>query len=136
MTYFEYYKKTFYKKLAESLSAPTGHKIEAWELKNKVLRLSGMQIDKHCSIGPGFDYLVGFEHNVIMEEYVGAGNLLKIWPFNKVTIGAFTLMAADITIVNGWHDKNSYEPASAPLKIGKGCWIGNGARIVGGINIG
>lgn len=136
MTYLEYYKKTFYKKLADLLSAPTGHPIKSWELKNKILRCAGMNIEKNCSIGPGFDYLTGFENNIYLEEYAGAGNLLKIWAFNKVTIGAFTLIAADVTIVNGWHNKDTYEPTSAPLSIGRGCWIGNGARITGGVTVG
>lgn len=136
MTYLEYYKKKIYKHFAEIATPPTGHKIESWELKNKILRFAGLNIGKNTSIGPGLDYLIGYENNITFEDYVCIGNIFRIWAFNEVSIGSFTLIAADVSCVNGWHDKNTFEPSSGKLRIGKGCWIGNGARIVGALNIG
>ena len=46
------------------------------------------------------------------------------------------MFAADVTLTNGGHDKNTFEPFSGPLSIGSGCWISNGARIVGPLTIG
>ena len=46
------------------------------------------------------------------------------------------MFAADVTLTNGGHDKNTFKPFSGPLIIGNGCWIGNGARIIGPLTIG
>ncbi len=54
----------------------------------------------------------------------------------EVFVGAFSMFAADVTLVNGGHHTQTFEPFSGPLKIGKGCWIGNGTRIIGPLTIG
>jgi acetyltransferase-like isoleucine patch superfamily enzyme len=39
-------------------------------------------------------------------------------------------------VSNGWHDKSSFVPASGPVSIGSGCWIGVNATIIGSVSIG
>lgn len=46
------------------------------------------------------------------------------------------MFAADVTLTNGGHHPDTFIPFSGPLKVGNGCWIGNGARIVGSLTIG
>ena len=46
------------------------------------------------------------------------------------------MFAADVTLVNGSHDINSFSPFSGELIIGNGCWIGAGAKILGNVEIG
>lgn len=119
-----------------NLMTPFHHDPKAWERKNWWLRKTGMRIGTGVALGPGFQCLTGLEENIEIEDYAALGFLLKIWNYDSVTIGTFSMLAAEVSLVNGSHDKNSFEPISGPLRIGKGCWIGNGARIIGPLTIG
>lgn len=90
----------------------------------------GVAIDK------GFECIDGQEENIIFESYAVVGHNFKLWNFNKIYIGKFCMIAAGVTISNGWHDKNTFEPSSGNVTIGHGCWIGTNATIVGNVNIG
>ena len=115
---------------------PYYHNEESWDLKNWWLRKAGITIGKGVAIDHDFYCLTGLESNIVIEDYAVIGVGLRVWNFNSVVIGAFSMFAADITLANGGHDKNTFEPFSAELKIGKGVWIGNGAKIIGGLTIG
>ncbi len=118
------------------ISTPYYHDPDGWNCKNWWLKKAGIKIGKGVAIDHGFYCLTGLESNVVIEDYAVIGVGLRIWNFNSVEIGAFSMFAADVTLSNGGHDKNTFEPFSGILKIGKGCWIGNGARIIGPLNIG
>jgi acetyltransferase-like isoleucine patch superfamily enzyme len=60
-----------------------------------------------------------------------------------VTIGEGVLMAANVTIIDcdhtmdGPHLNAAYNPlVTSPIRIGRGTWIGQGAVILRGANIG
>jgi acetyltransferase-like isoleucine patch superfamily enzyme len=107
-----------------------------WDLKNWWLRKAGIKIGEGVAIDHDFYCLTGLESNITIEDHAVIGVGLRVWNFNSVAIGAFSMFAADVTLANGGHNKNTFEPFSGILKIGKGCWIGNGARIIGSLNIG
>lgn len=123
-------------KWVADIITPAGAGLPAWERKNRWLRRAGMRIGHGAAIDYDFQCLTGLEENITLEDHVVLGIGVKIWNYNSVSIGRFSMFAADVTLVNGGHDKNSFEPFSGPLSIGRGCWIGNGARIVGPVTIG
>jgi acetyltransferase-like isoleucine patch superfamily enzyme len=128
-------RKQFLKWLANIIT-PLKHDPKAWERKNKILRLSGIQVGNGTAIGDGFYCLPGEEENLSIGKNVALGNNLRIYNFAHVSIGDFSMFAADATLVNGGHHRDSLQPFAGPLRIGRGCWIGNGARIVGALTIG
>jgi len=107
-----------------------------WELKNKILRLSGLKIGKNVAISPGFQCISGLEHNITIDSYVAVGHNFKLYSFSPIKIGTFTTIAADVSITNGGHDLSTLEPFSGEVIIGRGCWIGHGARIIRPVTIG
>lgn len=115
---------------------PMNVELSKWERKSYWLRKAGLVIGKGVAIDRNFLCITGLEENITIEDHVAIGVGVKIWNYNSVLIGKFSTIAAETTFVNGGHDINSLEPFSAPLTIGRGCWIGNGARIVGPLSIG
>ena len=107
-----------------------------WERKNKWLRKLGMRIGKNVAIDRSFSCLTGQEENIYIDEYTAIGIGAKFWNFGEIRVGKFCMFAADVTLANGGHDKDTFEPFSGPLIIGNGCWIGNGARIIGPLTVG
>jgi len=108
-----------------------------WEKKNYWLRLAGLNISENgVAIDYGFRCLTSQEENIYIDDYSAIGIGAKFWNFNEIRIGKFCMFAADVTLSNGGHDRNTFEPFSGPLIIGNGCWIGVGARILGPLTIG
>lgn len=119
------------------LTTPFDDNYQKWESKNRWLRSAGVDIHPQgVVIGEGFQCLTGLEERIHIDKYVAIGQNWHCWNFNEVTIGRFSMIAADVTFTNGGHDTSTFEPSSGPLEIGKGCWIGNGVRIVGPLTIG
>lgn len=124
-------------KFVADLRTPVGPNNSCWERKNFWLRHAGIDIAwRGVAIGSGFKCIDGYEENISIDEYAAIGRNVHLWNFNRITIGRFCMIAADVTVSNGWHDKNTLEPASGPTDIGHGSWIGTGARIVGSVTIG
>ena len=119
-----------------NLLTPTRHDYRLWERKNRLLRLTGMEIGGNVAIDHGFTCLTGQEEYIHIGDYSAIGIGARFWNFNHIYVGKFCMFAADVTLVNGGHAVDSLEPFSGPLHIGNGCWIGNGARIVGPLSIG
>lgn len=108
-----------------------------WERKNFWLRLSGIHISKEgVAIGSGFQCIDGNEENIKIDRYVAVGHNARFWNFDEIYIGQFCMIAAGVTISNGWHDKSTFVPSSGRISIGPGCWIGVNVTVVGSINIG
>ena len=129
------YLRIFLKWISNFLT-PTNHNYLLWEKKNRMLRRAGMKIGINVAIDRGFTCLTGQEEFIRIDDYsaIGIGNCFL--SFNHLHIGRFCMFASDVTVVNGGHDVNTLEPFSGQLTIGNGCWIGNGARIIGPISIG
>lgn len=107
-----------------------------WERKNKLLRLSKINIGKNVVIDRGFESLIGKEETLFIGDFVAIGHNMKIYNFGKVYIDSYSTIAAEVTMNNGWHDSVSLEPDAGIITIGKGCWIGHRASIVGKVTIG
>jgi acetyltransferase-like isoleucine patch superfamily enzyme len=125
-------------KFTANLTTPndTENRTKKWELKNKLLRLAKINIAKNVCIGPDFKCILGNESNITINNYVTIGHGVKLYSFGTIHIGEFTMIAADVTITNGGHDLSTLEPFSGPVNIGRGCWIGHGARIIRPVTIG
>jgi acetyltransferase-like isoleucine patch superfamily enzyme len=124
-------------KLIADVRTPLAPHYTGWERKNFWLRLAGISISKRgVAIGSGFKCIDGHEENISIDDYAAIGHNVHVWNFDRVSLGRFCMIAADVTISNGWHDKNTFEPGSGPTTIGHGAWIGTGARIVGNVSIG
>jgi acetyltransferase-like isoleucine patch superfamily enzyme len=124
------------KGIAEILT-PTELHQSGWERKNYWLRLAGIDISKDgVAISSGFQCLDGNEENIRIESQVAIGHNLKLWNFGNIKIGRFSMIAAGVTVSNGWHDKTTFIPSSGNISIGAGCWIGVNASIVGSVSIG
>lgn len=114
--------------LAE-LVTPDNHTSWRWELKNHILRKLGLKIGQCVAIDSGFECLD--ESKLIISDYAAIGKNARIYNFSDVKFGKFCMVAGELLIANGGHDKRSFEPFSGSLFIGNGCWIGTGAKIVG-----
>jgi len=130
------YLRKFFKFIADART-PISHSYKAWERKNWWLRLAGLNISsKGVAIDRGFSCLTGQEDNIFIDDYAAIGIAAKFWNFNEIRVGKFCMFAADVTLTNGGHNRDSLEPFSGLLSIGNGCWLGNGARIIGPLTIG
>jgi putative colanic acid biosynthesis acetyltransferase WcaF len=124
-------------KCGANLLTPNSDNLHRWEWKNRLLRLAGIKIGRRgVAIGAGFSCLNGLEDNISIFDYAAIGHNVHIWNFGPVSIGKFSMITADASLVNGGHDKHSFLPFSGPLSIGHGCWIGHAARIIGPLTIG
>lgn len=72
---------------------------------------------------------------------IGINNV--IWGQGGVTIGSDCLLGPDVVVVSENHESSSTDipirlqgSARAPIRIGDGCWIGAGARILAGVSVG
>jgi acetyltransferase-like isoleucine patch superfamily enzyme len=124
------------KGVADALTPVAPH-YRGWDRKNRWLRWAGLQIaDEGVAIGRGFRCHDGGEENIRIDRHVAIGHNVRFWNFDEIHIGAFCMIAAGVTVSNGWHDKATFEPSSGPTSIGPGCWIGVNATIVGSVTIG
>lgn len=129
--------KRMIKSIANALTPrETETSMAKWRLKNKVLRLTGLHLGEHIAISPGFECITGKEDNITIHDYVAIGHNVKFYNFGAIEIGSFTTIAAEVTITNGGHDVENFEPYSGKVTIGKGCWIGHAARIIRPVTIG
>ena len=124
-------------KIIADARTPTGSRFEDWERKNAWLRRAGLSISaRGVAIGARFRCLDGLEENISVADFAAIGHDVHVWNFGPVSIGRFCMIAADVVIANGWHHRDTFEPASGPTSIGHGAWIGTAARIVGAVAIG
>lgn len=92
-------------------------------------RVGGIEVGQGAAVDTGFEWLTCSK--LTIEDHAAIGKNVKIYNFSEIVIGKFCMFAGDIIIANGGHDKDTFVPFSGPLRIGRGCWIGAGARIVG-----
>jgi len=72
-----------------------------------------------------------------VDAYPGIMNGCYIQGQGGITIGDYTQIAPNVTIVSANHDLyDSRKQLPEPVKIGKYCWIGAGARIMPGVELG
>lgn len=72
-----------------------------------------------------------------IDAYPGIMNSCYIQGKGGISIGDYTQIAPNVTIVSANHDVyDSRKHILNPVKIGKYCWIGAGARIMPGVELG
>lgn len=128
-------KSKIYQFIANVLT-PVFHEYRLWDRKNYWLRKAKLKIGNNVAIGEHLYVLKTCESNIEIDDYTSIGDFAKFWAFNKVYIGKFSTIAADVHFINGGHKTDSFEPYSKPLRVGHGCWIGNGVKILKGVTIG
>lgn len=116
---------------------PAGADFARWERKNYWLRLAGYRIaPRGVAIGRGFRSIEGNESGITIDEFAAIGQNVHFWNFDAIHVGRYSMVAADVVVSNGWHDKHDLRPAAGPTTIGHGAWIGTAARIVGSVTVG
>ena len=96
------------------------------------------------TLGPGSH---SYPHVVVMSPSqvsigarVNVGHFVHIWGGGGVTIGDDTLLAAHTVISSETHDPDARvfrdTHITAPVTIGRNCWVGSGAIILPGVTIG
>lgn len=124
-------------KAIADICTPLAPHYRGWERKNFLLRLAGLNVSKEAvAIGSGFKCIDGHEESIRIDRYATIGHNVRLWNFGDIYIGQFCMIAAGVTVSNGWHDKSTFVPASGSVSIGSGCWIGVNATIIGSVNIG
>jgi len=72
-----------------------------------------------------------------VDAYPGVSGGCYITGGGGIQIGDYTQIAPNVTIVSANHDVyDSRKAIYAPVKIGKYCWVGAGAKIMPGVEIG
>src|SRR6186713_3203350 len=72
-----------------------------------------------------------------VDAYPGYSRNCYIQGQGKITIGDHTQIAPNVIIVSANHDLyDNRKHVAAPVKIGKYCWIGGGAKIMPGVELG
>lgn len=113
-----------------NLLTPSTHNYNKWEKKNLFLRKTGINIGQNVAIDKGFFCLDSCEENISIDDYSVIGINVKIWAFNKVSIGKFCMFAGEVNLSNGGHDTSTLAPYSSEIQIGNGVWIGHRATVV------
>lgn len=100
----------------------------------------------------GFDGVQSFTPKIILHDRVAMSDFVHISAINHIEIGAGTLIGSKVYIgdqshgsykdFGKWKRLKDISPAlrplgdSSPIFIGKNCWIGDGAVILAGADIG
>lgn len=78
--------------------------------------------------------------NVTLEKNVSLGANITFYKTATITVGEYTMIANDVIIHTSTHDYNLHpmwlKRIDRPVKIGKHVWIGTGAIILPGVDIG
>ena len=113
---------------------PSSDTSPRWELKNRLLRLTGLNVGEHTAISRGF--ICYNASQIVIERYVAIGQNAHFFNFGTLRIGEFATLAQNVSVVNGWHATEDLEPRSGSTSVGRGAWIGLGAKLVGSISLG
>ena len=108
-----------------------------FEIKRRLLNFAGFTIGEQTKIvGPMF--ITG---NLTVGANCWIGCNLKVHGNGNVAIGNNCDLAPDVSFVTGSHiigshNRRAGEGFNADIKVGNGCWIGEGAGIMPGVEIG
>jgi acetyltransferase-like isoleucine patch superfamily enzyme len=105
-------------------------------LKNWCLRRLGARLGENVAIGRRFDHFIHRSSALRIDDHVNISNDVAIYAFKEVVIGSFTAIASHCVFANGTHDISTHAPRAGRLVIGRGVFIGLGARIIGSVTIG
>jgi len=111
------------------------------------LRLVNFFFQKIMRVNAEVPFMVHYTSQVSKTVFLGKGvaqffansGNCYIQGINKVYIGDHTLFAPGIKIISANHDKNDlkkHDKTTAPIIIGKNCWIGANVVILPGVTLG
>ena len=104
--------------------------------KNCLLRRLGLKLGKRVAVGRHFDFLIGRGSQLIIDDCVNLSNDVTIHAFKQISIGSFTAIASHCVFTDGNHNLSNHRPEAGSLRIGRGVFVGVGARVVGSLTIG
>jgi acetyltransferase-like isoleucine patch superfamily enzyme len=107
-----------------------------WWFKQKVLNFGG---NKKAYWPVHWTSKVYDIENILVgvDAYPGISNGCYIQGKGKIFIGDYTQIAPNVVIVSANHDPyDSRKHIPGPVRIGKYCWIGAGAKIMPGVELG
>ncbi len=134
---FEFYRQSLWLRLAEWLGpSDVGTKPCQWATKVALLRRAGLRIGRNAIIMSGLKTIGGASCNVHIEDDCVIGPDVHLWVFHRLTIGKCTVIGAGVAIVNGGHDVETFVPTAGETRIGRGCWIGHGAKLARPLTLG
>lgn len=116
--------------LSAGLNRPgTGGSYQLW-----LLRRMGVRTDGPAMMAPGVSFINPKKLHLGRYVTIGANSRLVCW--DDVTIGD-DFMASDLLNINsGSHDPVTWQPKSAPIRIGSRVWVGTGVTICAGVEVG
>ncbi|MDF7799399.1 hypothetical protein P4C99_07980 [Pontiellaceae bacterium B1224] len=73
-----------------------------------------------------------------MDEYASLGEGCWVYSLDRISIGAQSCISQHAWLVTGNHDISSpyFDLLTKPIRIGTGCWLAAGAKILPGVEIG
>jgi acetyltransferase-like isoleucine patch superfamily enzyme len=108
---------------------------EFW-FKQKVLKLGG-NADAYWPVHWASQVFDAEKILVGVDAYPGVMKGCYIQGKGGITIGDYTQVAPNVVIVSANHDMHDTRKSiPAPVKIGKYCWLGAGAKIMPGVELG
>ena len=114
-----------------------------WKLYYKVTFGSKLKLGKNFQFRKGFSLLLDNSGELEISENVFFNNYCSICAKNKIVIGEGTIFGENVKIYDHNHiyrdsitliKNQGY--TSAPIHIGKHCWIGSNVTILKGVTIG
>ena len=122
--------------LLNLLTPENASSYEPHRAKNWLLRRLGISAGERVAVGRNFDFLIGRGSRIKIGDYVNISNDVGIYAFKEISIGSFTAISSHCVFTNGTHDISTHLPKAGRLVIGRGVFIGLGARIIGAITMG
>lgn len=132
-----FYQRLFWMAAADWLAPRDSETDPApWARKAALLRRAGLRLGSEVIVMSGLQTLISLNQNITLGDACVVGPQVRIWGFNRVSVGACTVLGAEVMLLNGGHNIDTFEPDSGPLTIGRGCRLGHGCRIVRPVTIG
>lgn len=108
-------------------------------VKPLVLRgVERIQLGKHCAIY-GRSWLATEQAaTLVVGDDVYMGHDVHIHAIDDIFIGSGTSLTDGVLVSNGEHDRDSFQlvRSTGPISIGRGCFLGQRAIVLGGVTIG
>lgn len=114
-----------------------------WKMYYKIIYRSNLEVGKNFQFRKGFSLLLDDMGGVKIGDNVFFNNYCTVCAYNEIIIGDGTIFGENVKIYDHNHiysDPNVLIKhqgyTSAPIHIGKQCWIGSNVTILKGVTIG
>jgi putative colanic acid biosynthesis acetyltransferase WcaF len=127
-------------------------KMHVWKLVNKtifrfspaffkafrvfLLRIFGANVDYKATVNR--KSTIDCPWNLTMASQSSLGEGAWAYCLDQISIGADTCIGKDVYLITGSHavDDPGFKLITAPISIGRGCWVATGAYILPGVEVG